>query len=454
MSGLPKIALARLKANSDAAKAAVDPVGTAGFQGAEHPDANLLAAFAEKTLTEQERTQVLNHLSQCADCRAVAAFVLPDEAAAAAPARVAAPRSWNPWRALRWGATAAVLGMLTVVVSLHPGLWNRPQEISQKTPPPAVPSGGVTSDRQSAPPESPVAAPSATPHDKSQMEALKPAREMAAAKEAAPDRKDLAMNQSAARAKAQQRVAAMRPTQPPATLRAEGLPGVTVQREESKAADKLTAAAPPLPLPQAAPAPVIIARSEDAAKGRSEERAGPTTEHGVTQSVEVTSGSGGGIGGGIAGGAIAAKAAPRARTEATVGVTAQAPMVAMQASRQALAMTARSPAVLWSVSADGKVQRSTDGGKTYGSIHVARGVKFRAIAAIGNNVWAGGTGGYLFHSADGGLTWTQVSIPIEGSTVTEAIVGIQFPDAQHLTITTSSGSPWVSADGGQHWQKP
>ena len=57
------------------------------FQGAGHPDANLLAAFVEKTLTEKERTQVLNHLSQCADCREVAAFTLPAEVAAAEPAR-------------------------------------------------------------------------------------------------------------------------------------------------------------------------------------------------------------------------------------------------------------------------------------------------------------------------------------------------------------------------------
>jgi photosystem II stability/assembly factor-like uncharacterized protein len=126
----------------------------------------------------------------------------------------------------------------------------------------------------------------------------------------------------------------------------------------------------------------------------------------------------------------------------------------MQASRQALAIAAGPPAALWSVSADGKVQRSTDGGKTLAPVHVARGVRFRAIAAVGNNVWTGGSGGNLFHSIDGGLTWTQVGIAFEGNSVNETIVGIQFPDVQHLSVTTSSGSRWVSADGGQHWQKP
>src|SRR5208282_3143221 len=80
-----------------------------------------------------ERTQVLNHLSQCAECREVAAFALPAEAALAEPARVPAGRRWSPWLLLRWSAVAVVLGALTVVVVLHPGMWNGPPKISQQT---------------------------------------------------------------------------------------------------------------------------------------------------------------------------------------------------------------------------------------------------------------------------------------------------------------------------------
>jgi Putative zinc-finger len=40
-----------------------------GEASAGHPDANLLAAFTENSLTNQERTAVLAHLAQCADCR-------------------------------------------------------------------------------------------------------------------------------------------------------------------------------------------------------------------------------------------------------------------------------------------------------------------------------------------------------------------------------------------------
>ncbi len=147
MQELPKIALARLKGKSTTPKTAAPAESDSSFPGGEHPDANLLAAFAEKSLTEKEHAQVLHHLSQCADCRVVAAFALPEEPAEPVPARVAAPRSWYAWPVVRWGALAAALGTLTMVVVLHPGIWNRPAEVSERSAPPPVPTGGLPSPR-------------------------------------------------------------------------------------------------------------------------------------------------------------------------------------------------------------------------------------------------------------------------------------------------------------------
>jgi hypothetical protein len=90
----------------------------------EHPDANLLSAFAERTLTEQERAQVLDHLSRCADCRQVVTLSAPPEveeerrvaAAVVGRASATASRSW--WRSpiVHWGAlTAAALVVLIAV---------------------------------------------------------------------------------------------------------------------------------------------------------------------------------------------------------------------------------------------------------------------------------------------------------------------------------------------------
>jgi photosystem II stability/assembly factor-like uncharacterized protein len=118
---------------------------------------------------------------------------------------------------------------------------------------------------------------------------------------------------------------------------------------------------------------------------------------------------------------------------------------------QSVEVEASPPAALWSVSSTGNVRRSKDGGKTFEEVRVAQGVKFEAVAARGLDVWAGGTSGALFHSADGGTTWTRLDVG--GNT--ETIVGIQVCDVLHLTITLTTGEQWTTEDGGQHWrQKP
>ena len=62
MAELPKIVKSRLVQQRSA-------------DHAEHPDANLLAAFAEQTLLERERASISAHLAQCADCRESLALV-------------------------------------------------------------------------------------------------------------------------------------------------------------------------------------------------------------------------------------------------------------------------------------------------------------------------------------------------------------------------------------------
>jgi Putative zinc-finger len=51
-----------------------------------HPEANLLAAFAEQTLSATEREGVLQHLALCADCREVIALAVPTPDLAQIPA--------------------------------------------------------------------------------------------------------------------------------------------------------------------------------------------------------------------------------------------------------------------------------------------------------------------------------------------------------------------------------
>jgi hypothetical protein len=447
MKGLPKIALARLKAQPHLAKPSVPPLGPDNFQGGQHPDANLLAAFVEKSLSERERTQVLDHLSQCAECREVAAFTLPTEGAVAEPARVPAGRRSSPWLVLRWSAMAVVLGALTVVVVLHPGMWNGPPKILQQTTQP-VPAGNIAS----APPtvSAPLPAPPSTAPVQAKVHkgARESAGELAAPGNASESPRDLALNNPAARDKARQQLTHMASSRPPATLTSQFAPAGKPEQEEIRGSAP-TAGALPAPAPSAAPAAVSAAASEDAMRATAMSQAAPEALRATTQSVVVAAAS---PGAGSAEGA-AAKVATRAPRPATVRMSAQAPMVEMQAFRKKIELGSGPPAAVWSVSADGQVQRTTDGGKTFEPIPVANGIKFQAVAALGNDVWTGGAGGALFHSTDGGATWKQTDFNYGGTAVTETITGIQLPDPQHVIITTASGTQWVSEDAGKHWRR-
>ena len=78
---------------------------------------------------------------------------------------------------------------------------------------------------------------------------------------------------------------------------------------------------------------------------------------------------------------------------------------------------------------------------------------FRAVAANGNEVWAGASGGLLFHSLDAGTSWTRVVPSVSGSSLTGDVLAIEFTDSQHGKVSTSTSEVWVTADGGQTWKK-
>ena len=95
---------------------------------AEHPDANLLAAFAEQALSARERASVLEHLARCPECREVLA-------ASSAPA--ADPQQpvieWWKWR---W--TAAAAACLIAALFWRPGSVEH--KVEERIAPVASPS--------------------------------------------------------------------------------------------------------------------------------------------------------------------------------------------------------------------------------------------------------------------------------------------------------------------------
>jgi len=104
MADLPKIAMQRLHEKSPAA--------------AVHPDPNLISAFVENALPSDSRAQVVQHLSQCGDCREVVFLATPNQEAAL-PTSASAPSHWLNWPVLRWGAAVAAVVVVAAAVSLH-----------------------------------------------------------------------------------------------------------------------------------------------------------------------------------------------------------------------------------------------------------------------------------------------------------------------------------------------
>jgi hypothetical protein len=430
MENLPKIVHARLQRAADEI----------------HPDADSLTAFAEQSLADSERGQVMEHLARCGDCRDVVALALPaiDDAAPTSSSNLNIRRgslipAWLTWPALRWGVVAAGIVLVTSVGLLHykertqqnAALIPGPAQHEEKTIAPlqspqddshVAGQAMVTTPEMANPiPSRPVGRPTAAPGIRTDALAL------AHAPSAAPGARSL--NPAA-------------PSSSPSRLAAHPVEGSStsqmgmVHAEGAQVAgqsEQLLAQSQTQPLPQK-PA----ANSLDVVKAK--------------DSVEPSAGS---------------SAAPAAAI----------PNLSLQNGLRAFPR--------WAISSSGALQRSSDAGKTWEEVNITETplanatptestvelktryrnkkaakrdqpnpvVIFRAVSAVGPEVWAGGSSAMLFHSLDSGNHWTRV-VPLESNgSLTGDIVSIEFPDAQHGTVATSAGEVWLTTDDGHVWHK-
>jgi Photosynthesis system II assembly factor YCF48/Putative zinc-finger len=105
----------------------------------------------------------------------------------------------------------------------------------------------------------------------------------------------------------------------------------------------------------------------------------------------------------------------------------------------------------WQLSNNGLPERSFTAGQ-WEEVQIDHKNGFRALAALGMEVWVGGPAGLLYHSEDMGLNWTRM-IPVTGnSTLTDDITAIAFADRLHGKVTTAGGQTWVTSDAGKTWE--
>jgi hypothetical protein len=457
-----------------------------------HPDADVLTAFAEKSLTERERGTVLEHLARCRDCRDVVGLALPE---LAEPVVTPSPvRGWS-WPALRWGL--AVAGI--VIVASFGVMQYRRHAGSDSLAKLAVPQNEQVQPAVAPAPVQPAQAQSGvassnlagsltasdTVAEKNQkqrsvLSVPKANADNAFATGSATAQLPLSGRQitkleTLSNAAPEPRNAA--PAMAPGARHgvAGGIGNRTVlggplmptpqQAQQQSQAQVQTAQA------QALPGPVSVGGNLPAASG-AVTVAAPSQV--VTQAVTVEVS-------GAASSMQAETATLEPPTQTIGGNDAE------YLSRAKPAMTHPLPGgtlsvPYWSLNTSGGLLRSFDQGKTWQDIDVTANAgagmafaqasssgadlakaanqkkqaatpTFRAVTAMGTEVWAGGLAGALYHSADAGARWTRVVPSWAGAALSGDIVSIAFSDSQHGKISTSSSEVWTTTDDGRTWQK-
>lgn len=489
MQNVPKIVQARLQRTTpDAAQA--------------HPDADLLTAFAERSLTESERALVTEHLAHCGDCRDVVALALPATEAVAISSTRAARNAWLSWPVLRWGVVAAGIVLVTSV-----GVRQYKQRTQQNA---ALVSSVMTRHETPAP-----AAQIPSPSPQTALpQALVPETQQTERQRAmsSHDQPAVTAEQPAPSLKA-----IFPQPQPKRGATAAGGIGrgfggssgsgtgqaSKSNQGESRRDSYAFALAPASKQATPAAATPKTPTAENPNAGAAQQVAIPRP----SQMVEVQSETAQIATQNLAPGQLAqAQTELPLRNQSSTNldvVKAKESAPSQDASGGAFAPTLPAPNVSlhnspslmlrasprWTISSTGALQRSFDAGKTWEDVNVREDVNvsqaflasrsqvesarnknedkknqkqkaqpnptliFRAVAAIGREVWAGGSGAMLFHSVDSGTHFTRVLPSAVGAVLTGDVTSIQFSDASNGTVTTSNAEVWITADDGQTWHK-
>lgn len=139
---------------------------------------------------------------------------------------------------------------------------------------------------------------------------------------------------------------------------------------------------------------------------------------------------------------------PTPASTANAGVMIASGIMAPAMGKKKLA-----PPTRWMLSPRGALLRSTDAGQSWQAVPFAGNVVFQTVAVVGPRVWAGGKGGALYYSPDGGSQWTRLG-PAATAPLNQDLRALTFTDGQHGTLTTADGQTWATSDSGHSWQKP
>ena len=459
MQNVPKIVVKRLQ---------VPPAES-------HPDADLLTAFAEQSLTGAERDHVVEHLARCGDCREVVSLALPAQVELQ-PSIDSSP-NWFGWTllrgsALRWSTVAAGVVLIASIGmvqyrrqqprELALNLSQAKQEIA--TPPQPASQMAISqtriADEKVATPQSQTgnrATPSEGANFRPRANAIHGAgdgtnssagRSFAAGSfhgsaiaESFARPAPAAVGQNPTPAPAPQTVEVTAESTPQSQTQDQFVQSETAEQSADRVAKAKTASA------QAST--VMAPPSLHSEPMLMKTVAGPRWTIGASGALQRS------FDGGqtwvevnvATNDSTASNFMHRARKETAVEVSTEAQTAPTSEAQPEAAPTALSAASVNAPSgnATSMKKQSTPGAP----------VTFRALSVSSNaaEVWAGGSGGALYHTSDAGNHWARVVPSASGTILTGDILSIQFSDPRIGTVTTSTPEIWTTLDAGQTWHK-
>jgi hypothetical protein len=473
MRNVPKIVQARLQR-----------LGPQVAKG--HPDADLLTAFAEQSLAESERERVMEHLARCGACREVVALAQPvTELGTTASSVRAAGGAWLSWTVLRWAVVAAGVVLVTSV-----GILQYRQRSQQ--------NASVVSTRMGQEEKVAIALQSSQPSVEEPVVRGNIPQALENAKPT-PTRK-LSGAQSALTAN--HLAPSPNPILPPSTVMNQTgsgggtgggvFRGVGSGLGQANKNEKVQAKSDSLELaPTARGAAFATTPENSTARSAPSAPVPQVAVSGAPQTVELQSESEAVAAQNQGQGQVAQNYAEQPSqnrglnnldvVKAKDSVPGESQASAVAAPNVSTSNMARLKALRlsprWSISSNGVLQRSFDAGKTWEGVNIGERMEsavelrdqgrekklqkkergpafvFLAVAALGTEVWAGGSRAMLYHSPDSGAHWTRVLPAEANNALTGDVIKLEFPDPQHGRVATSSGEVWLTSDDGQTWHK-
>ena len=149
----------------------------------------------------------------------------------------------------------------------------------------------------------------------------------------------------------------------------------------------------------------------------------------------------------------AAEAAPVQAKSGAVGGPVTGNLIQNTLASNAPAMMKAVSIPQWRLSVGGIVQRSFDSGGSWQNMTVSKKAVFTALCTVKQHVWVGGKGGMLFHSVDAGQSWQHVRPSEATEKLNSDITHIDFPDPSNGSVSASNGEVWSTSDGGRTWRR-